>query len=142
MTRGLCFLVTVHRLFSLGNHRLNTSGLELQQRFFRSRVSALEIAPGGYLWAYQQSTSCELVPSCWSRLGFSFAQLPKSFTISQPTKKHCKPKALVSQSLEARIYVFNYLPLVLQRLYDPSVLGVSHSTDILTNQPLWYLPPG
>lgn len=65
-----------------------------------------------------------------------------SFTISQPTKKPCKPTALVSQSLETRIYVFNYLPLVLHRLYDPSVLGASHGTDILTKKPLWYLPLG
>lgn len=50
--------------------------------------------------------------------------------------------ALVSQSLEARIYVFNYLPLVLRRLDDASVLGASHSTDTLTNKPLRYLPLG
>lgn len=67
---------------------------------------------------------------------------PLSFTISQLMKKPCKPTALVSCSLETRIYVFNYLPLVLHRLYDPSVLGASHSTDILRNKPLCYLPLG
>lgn len=106
-----------HRLFSLWSHRLNTSGPKLQQTFFRSGVSASEFAPGRYLQTQLQSPSCELVPSCWNGLGFSFAQLPKSFTISQPTKKHCKPTASVSQSLEPRIYVFNHLPLVFHRLY-------------------------
>lgn len=64
MTRDFLFLITIHRLFSLGNHRLNTSALQLQQRFFRSRESASEIGPERYLWAYQQSRACELVPSC------------------------------------------------------------------------------
>lgn len=128
MTKAFIFLVTIHRHFSLGSHRLNTSALQLQQGFFRFRKAYGEISPESYLWIYQQSTGDKFP----NKFGFNSCHLP-SFTISQPTKKPCKPTALVSQSLETRIYVFNYLPLVLHRLYDPSVLGASHSTDILTS---------
>lgn len=141
MTRAFIFLIIIHRHFSLGNHRLNTSALQLQQRFLRCRESDGEITPKDIRCVYRNLHLEQLGTSSQVGLVSAFVSSP-SFTISQLMKKPCKPIALVSWSLETRIYVLNYLPLVLHRLYDPSVLGASHSTDILRNKPLWYLPLG